>query len=70
MDLGAAAASPWGGWRRIVRIEVNRHPLLFAAIRARLAGESGLFLDRNGNGRLDAAERAEPTLGSGTTSDE
>jgi hypothetical protein len=51
-------------------IDADRHPLLFALIRARLASQSGLFFDRNQNGVLDAAERSAGAIGTGTTDEE
>ena len=47
-DLDAAETSTWAGDRRIIRIDVNRHPLLFALIRARLGSESLLLDERSG----------------------
>lgn len=58
-DLDAAEASTWAGDRRIIRIDVNRHPLLFALIRARLGSES-LLLD----------EQSGAELGSGSSDEE
>ena len=43
--------------RPIVVIDADRLPLLFEAIRARLGGVSALFLDEDGDGRLDVEER-------------
>jgi hypothetical protein len=43
---------------------------LFALIRARLASQSGMFLDRDGNGVLDAADRSAGEVGTGTTDPE
>jgi hypothetical protein len=42
---------------RMIPIDVNRYPLLYAAIRARLAQRSTLHVDLNDNGRLDPDER-------------
>jgi hypothetical protein len=47
-DLNDAATSTWAGDRRIIRIDVNRHPLLFALIRARLGSESLLLDEQSG----------------------
>ena len=57
------------GTRTLV-IDADRHPLLFALIRARLASQSGLFFDADRNGALDADERSAGAIGTGTTDDE
>ncbi|MEY2932526.1 MAG: hypothetical protein RL033_3275 [Pseudomonadota bacterium] len=56
--------------RRTVVIDADRHPLLFALIRARLASQSALFFDRDGNGALDPSDRSEGDVGTGTTDPE
>jgi hypothetical protein len=43
---------------RVIVINVNRHPLLYKAIRSRLAGRSSLHLDLNDNFVLDDDERS------------
>jgi len=58
-----------GGTRTLV-IDADRHPLLFALIRARLASQSGLFFDADRNGALDAAERSAGAIGSTAIDDE
>lgn len=55
-EVDAAEPELVEGARTIV-IDVNRHPLLYLKIRARLAGRSGLYADRNDNGAIDADER-------------
>jgi hypothetical protein len=57
------------GTRTLV-IDADRHPLLFALIRARLASQSGLFFDADRNGALDADERSAGAIGSATIDDE
>jgi hypothetical protein len=47
-DLAAAQTSTWAGDRRIIRIDVNRQPLLFGLIRARLGSESLLLDEQSG----------------------
>jgi hypothetical protein len=64
MELDAAATSPWGT-RRAVVIDVDRNPLLFTLIRARLAGLSHVLLDRDRDGFLDPDDRTEP-IGAGS----
>jgi hypothetical protein len=68
-ELADEMPSDADGPRTLV-IDVDRHPLLFALIRARLASQSGMFLDRDGNGVLDAAERSAGAVGTGTTEPE
>jgi len=55
---------------RSMVIDADRHPLLWALIRARLASQSSMFLDRDGNGVLDAADRSAGEVGTGTTDPE
>lgn len=68
-ELDEAEAIPSEGRRTIV-IDADRHPLLFAAIRARLASQSALYLDRDGNGALDPGDRAAGEIGTATTAPE
>ncbi len=66
VELAALDSVPWDGARAVV-INVERHPLLYAAIRGRLAGRSTLYADLDSNGRLDPDERAESArVGDGT----
>jgi len=55
--LDAASTTPWDDGRLAVVIDVDRHPLLLAAIRRRLAGKSTLFRDLNQNHELDLEDR-------------
>lgn len=55
--LDAASTTAWDDGRSAVVIDANRHPLLLAAIRHRLAGKSTLFRDLNQNRELDAEDR-------------
>jgi hypothetical protein len=68
-ELADETPSEAGGQRTLV-IDVDRHPLLFALIRARLASQSAMFFDRNGNGVLDATDRSAGEVGTGTTDSE
>jgi hypothetical protein len=68
-ELQNEDVSDAGGQRTLV-IDADRHPLLWALIRARLASQSGMFLDRDGNGVLDAGERSAGEVGTGTTDPE
>ncbi len=67
MELDSAEPSDWADRRRIIVIDVNRFPGLYARIRARLGAESQLFLDQDGNGSLNPAESAAGAIGSGST---
>lgn len=64
------AETTTGEGRRTVVIDADRHPLLFAAIRARLASQSALFFDRDGNGALDASDRSQGEIGTASTDPE
>ncbi len=66
MELAEAAPSEWAGGRRIIVIDVNRHPVLYGLIRLRLAGTSRIFIDQDGNQALDEAEGASEEIGIGT----
>ncbi len=65
-ELDNEAASDADGARTLV-IDADRHPLLFALIRARLAAQSAMFFDRDHNGVLDAGDRSNGDVGTGTT---
>jgi len=68
-ELANETPSDSAGQRTLV-IDADRHPLLFALIRARLASQSGMFLDQDGNGVLDAADRSGGEVGTGMTDPE
>lgn len=57
-ELDTATATPRAGSSPAIVIDVDRYPLLYRAIRARLAGRSTLYADVNGNGVLDIEDRA------------
>lgn len=57
-ELDTADTMPWDGGTRAVVIDVNRHPLLLASVRRRLAGKSTFFSDLNRNGALDSEDRS------------
>lgn len=65
MELAGAEPQVWLGARRTLVIDLNRHPVLFAAIRARLATQSAIFRDQNADGSLDQSERSDGELGQG-----
>jgi hypothetical protein len=62
-EVDGADSEPFAGARAVV-IDVDRHPLLYAAVRARLAGRSALYPDLDHDGLLEPNERAR-TLGDG-----
>lgn len=68
-ELDNEATSDADGARTLV-IDADRHPLLFALIRARLAAQSAMFFDRDHNGVLDAEDRSNGAVGTGTTDPE
>lgn len=65
MELADAEPQLWTGARRTLVIDLNRHPILFAAIRARLASQSAIYRDQDGDGTLDQSELSEGELGRG-----
>lgn len=68
-ELDATPADPTDGVDRSIAINVDRHPALYNAIRARLAGRSTLHIDLNDNGQLDPDERqGEALIGQGLDS--
>jgi len=68
-ELANEDPSDAGGQRTLV-IDADRHPLLWARIRARLASQSAMFFDQDDNGVLDAADRSAGEVGTGTTDPE
>jgi hypothetical protein len=68
-ELDNEATGDADGPRTLV-IDADRHPLLFALIRARLAAQSAMFFDRDHNGVLDAEDRSDGEVGTGTTDPE
>jgi hypothetical protein len=68
-ELAAEQPSESTNGERTLVIDADRHPLLFASIRARLAGQSALFRDRDRNGVLDAEERSAGAIGTAQTDD-
>lgn len=61
-ELADVEAETLGGVRRIIPIDVNRHPALYQAIRTRIAQRSTLHIDLNQNGQLDPDERLDDAL--------
>lgn len=56
-EVDTAESDLFDGARTVV-IDADRHPLLYRKIRARLAGRSALYPDRNENRVIDTDERA------------
>lgn len=52
-ELDAEPVDALGTRRNVIAIDVNRHPLLYTAIRNRIGARSTLNADFNGNGQLD-----------------
>jgi len=68
-ELDAATAATLNGVDQVIPIDVNRYPVLYEAIRNRLARRSSLHVDLNDNHRLDADERlGEAVIGQGLDS--
>jgi hypothetical protein len=57
-ELDASDSEVLNGEGHVIVIDVNRHPLLYKAIRSRLGGRSSLHLDLNDNFVLDEEERS------------
>ncbi len=55
-----------GDGTRVIVIDIDQHPLLFQAIRSRLAGSSTLFDDANADAVFDANDR-DVIIGDGLT---
>jgi hypothetical protein len=65
-ELDGVDADALDGTERVIVINVNQHPALYAKIRARLAGRSTLNIDLNDDGALDPDEREpDATVGQG-----
>ncbi|MGC4067046.1 MAG: hypothetical protein QM784_20895 [Polyangiaceae bacterium] len=56
-ELDTSEPDSTEGDRRIIAIDLDRHPVLYEAIRSRLGSRSTLHLDWDDDGRLDDAER-------------
>jgi hypothetical protein len=68
MELDVAEPRVWnGGRRRTIVIDANRHPILLALIRSRLAGESSVFSDAGYDRALGESERAGEIIGTGSS---
>jgi hypothetical protein len=64
--LDAEASTPLLQDRRVIAIDIDRHPTLYDAIRRRIGERSSLYGDPNGTGRLDPDERDDDNwLGQG-----
>jgi len=57
-EIDAEPTDPLGTRRRVIAIDVNRHPVLYDAIRTRLGSRSTLNTDLNGNHQLDTVEQS------------
>jgi hypothetical protein len=56
-ELDGADVEALDGIERVIVINVNRHPVLYEVVRARLAGRSTLHVDLDDDGTLDPEER-------------
>lgn len=64
-ELSDAMDQPYRGSGRIIVIDINSNPLLYAAVRSRLAARSTVFIDDDRDGFLDDTERTRD-VGSGS----
>jgi len=67
-ELDSETTDPLGTALRIVVIDIERHPLLFAAIRNRIGARATLHTDLDRNGKLDDRERTDALIGEGAPS--
>jgi len=67
-ELDAETSEPFGVGLRVIVIDVNRHPVLYTAIRNRVGARATLHTDLNGDGKLDDNERANALIGQGLPS--
>ena len=67
-ELDAEPSDPLGAVSRVIVIDVNRHPVLFEAIRSRIGARSTLHNDSNGDHVLDDGERVNGLIGEGLPS--
>ena len=67
-ELDAETSDPLGAVLRVVVIDVDRHPVLYNAIRSRIGARSTLHTDLNRNGVLDPIERTSALIGEGLPS--
>lgn len=56
-ELDTVDTAALDGIGRVIPIDVNRYPLLYELIRARIGRRSTLHIDLNDNGKLDTDER-------------
>jgi hypothetical protein len=56
-ELDESEPNSTEGERRVIAIDLDRHPILYGKVRSRLGGRSTLHLDWDGDTRLDARER-------------
>jgi hypothetical protein len=56
-ELDGLTPIAWDDSRMAIVIDADRHPLLYLAMRARLAGRSNLYVDRNRDGVIEDDER-------------
>jgi hypothetical protein len=65
-DLDSAESRPFAGTRRAIAIDLDRHPLLYAAVQNNMGERSSLYADLNHDGHLDDRERDDDNwLGEG-----
>jgi hypothetical protein len=56
-ELDASEPDSTDGERRVIAIDLDRHPVLYETVRSRLGSRSTLHLDWDDDGRLDDSER-------------
>ena len=55
-EIDAETTDAFGSTRRVIAIDINRHPLLYAVIRSRIGGRGSMYDDVNDDHQLDAGD--------------
>jgi hypothetical protein len=67
-ELDAETSEPLGTVLRIIVVDIDRHPVLYNAVRSRIGARSTLHTDLNDNHQLDDDERTSALIGQGLPS--
>jgi hypothetical protein len=67
-ELDAESSDPLGAVLRVIVIDVNRHPLLYTAIRNRIGGRSTFYADLDRTRTITANDRINGFIGEGLPS--
>jgi hypothetical protein len=67
-ELDAETSDPLGAVLRVIVIDVNRHPILYTAIRNRIGGRSSFYADLDGTHTITEHDRTNGLIGEGLPS--